>query len=191
MVLSCPRCGAPAEPGAAFCRSCGSPLAPPTPPAFSVHELLIGDVPVAFSAALGWGPVRIVFTDQRVLAMWTGPHQFLPSPRLYRDWKASLPSLPPTRNLDGNWVNGPEAPAWDFDNSAILDIRVGKERGILTDPDVSDLSIKALSDGTRTTALGGMPLRPRSEVAMIFRVPGPAPPIEEFLRGMPIRAAVR
>jgi hypothetical protein len=191
MTPNCPRCGAPAVPGAAFCKSCGSSLVLSAEQPFTVKELLLGDIPTAFAASLGWGPVRIVFTDQRVLVLWTGPHQFLPSKHVYMEWKGALPPLPRTRLLDGTWVSGPEAPAWEFDNSAIIAIHVGKEHGLSPDPDVCDLSIEALSDGTRTTALGGMPLRRGSEGGVLWRVPGPVAPIEDFLRRMPIAAVVR
>lgn len=78
-----PRCGAQAAPGAAFCKFCGSRLNPSVQQPFRANELLLGGIPTAFSVLLGWGPVRIVFTDQRVLVLWTGPHQFLPNQRAY------------------------------------------------------------------------------------------------------------
>ncbi|MGA8303845.1 MAG: hypothetical protein WA691_10130 [Thermoplasmata archaeon] len=151
----------------------------------------MGDIPTAFEVTLGYGPVRIAFTDQRILVPWTGPHQFLPSKRVYMAWKGAIPTLPRTRVLNGPWVAGTEAPAWEFDNSATIAVHVGKEHGLSPDPDVCDLAIKARSDGSRTTALGAMPLRPGSEGTMFWRIPGPAPAIDDFLRALPIAAVVR
>lgn len=178
-------------PGAAFCQSCGSPLVLPPAPMFAVNELLLGEIPMAFSWEMGFGPVRIVFTDQRVLVLWTGPHQFFASMRIYRAWKASLPALPPARVLTGTWVAPAEPPAWDFDHSAITSVAVGPVHALPSDPDMSSLSIAAGTDGIRCTTMGGIPFRRGVEVVARWRVPGPTAPIEDFLRGMPIATVLR
>jgi len=160
-------------------------------PAFAVSELMLGEIPAAFSVELGWGPVRIVFTDQRVLVLWTGPHSFLPSKRTYVEWKLALPPVPSVRVAEGTWPGAAEPPAWELTNSAIFDVRVRMEHGLSPDRDVCDFSLAATSDGFRTTALGGLGVKKGGVGRFLARVPGPAPPVEQFLRGMPIASALR
>ncbi len=188
---NCPKCGARSVPGAAFCQSCGSSLVLVPPQPFAVNELLLGDIPMAFSWELGFGPVRIVITDQRVLVLWIGPHQFFPSTRIYKEWKASLPALSRTRELSGTWVAPAEPPAWEFDISAIVSVHVGKVHALPSDPDMCALAITATADGIRSTAIGGMQFRHGVEKVIEWRVPGPASPIEDFLRRMPVAQFVR
>ena len=188
----CPQCGAIPVPGATFCAACGTPLSAPTVgPAFAVSEFMLGEIPAAFSVELGWGPVRVVFTDQRVLVLWTGPHSFLPNKRTYLAWKQSLPPVPRFRTAEGTWSDTPEPPAWELTNRAIVDVRVRVEHGFSPDPDVCDLSVTATGDGFRTTALAGLGVKKGGLGRFLARVPGPAPPVEQFLRGMPIASALQ
>jgi len=191
VVSNCPKCGAPLVPGAKFCPSCGTSLAPARPQPFILSELLIGDIPVAFGWDFGFGPVRIVFTDQRILVLWTGPHQFFPSMRVYKEWKASLPDTPRARVLSGPWVPPAEPPAWEIDNSEIVSARVGEVRAIPSDSGMCALIISAVTDGIRSTTMGGIQFRRGLEQALTWRVPGPAPPIEDFLRRMPVAQFLR
>ncbi|MCI4365940.1 MAG: hypothetical protein L3K10_07800 [Thermoplasmata archaeon] len=152
----------------------------------------MGEIPTAFEVTLDWGPVRIAFTDRRIIVIWTGPHHFLPSRRSYFEWKRALPPLPPARTVGSPWVQGKGEIAWEFALSTVAAIRASQEHGLGTDPDVCDLAVETWWNGDRASTMGPPPWAGRSDggFTLVWRVPGESSSLLQFLRKMPVARVV-
>jgi len=190
VLTVCPRCQTPAAPGAGFCGHCGSPLAAFRPGPIPTGEVWVGEIPNAFCVVRRWGPVRVVLTDRRVLVLWTGPYQFLPSPTMYKTWKSSLPLGPRTRLVGTPWFDPGSEVLWDVDYAAVHAARARRPIGIGIDRDVCDVYLTVWGDGVRMTTDGAPPenylARGEFTPMVVLRVPGDPETIEQFFQKTPL-----
>jgi hypothetical protein len=179
-------------PGEQYCTTCGTPVPPPEPVPPHSEEWLAGEILSAYSITLTTGPVRISFTDRRVLVHWIGPSQLLPGPRLYAAWKSTLGGSPILRSVGRPWQEVQERLAWGFENTCVESIQATRERGIGIDSDVCHLRIRAAWGGITSAHSGPEPwprLGPKP-LTVFWRVPGSATVLADLLRRMPIAFAV-
>lgn len=195
MPLTCPTCNAQVPEGAAFCPACGSPVLPPPPPPLTAPaEQIIGEIPQAFVITLGWGPVRIAFTDRHVYVMNTGEHSLIPRPSIYRDWKSTLPPQARWRSVSEPWRAPTDPIRWTFGNWAIASVVAEKEHGIGIDHDCCQLGLGVWKEGIQFSPAGSSP-QGFSEgrdpwIDFHWRVPGDPEGLTDFLRTMPFASVV-
>jgi len=190
----CPVCHESTPAGAEFCPSCGWPLAPFPTGALPPTEILVGEIPSAFAIGPACGPVRIEFTDRRMIVRWLAPPSLLVRRRVLEEWRSSLPATPPERLLGTPWSDRSEPVAWEIANSAIGAIRGTKEVGIGVDPGFSQLTVSAWWKGIRVAPMGPLPwdgiVGRSGTVGAHWRVPGAAEELDSFLRALPIARVV-
>ena len=194
MLEVCPSCQTRVVPGTAFCTHCGKPLAAFRPGGLPAGELWLGEIPAAYCVQQRTGPVRVVFTDRRVLVLWTGPHEVLPRPSKYYAWKAARLPAPQTRMVGTLWQETSEPVAWDVDYAAIYEVQAEKPRGWPIDREVAVVTFQLGGDGVRMTP-DGMPTGERlaGEETRSIRlwVPGEPEPVVAFLRQLPVARVVQ
>jgi hypothetical protein len=190
----CPRCGTTLAPGTRYCPTCGTPVVPPElpVPGSEVEEWTVGQILSAFSSTHLEGPVRITFTDRRVLVHWIGPHTLFVRPRIYAAWKATLAGFPIYRQVRGPWSDGMEPLAIAFDLECIHRLRAAPVHGIGVDRDVCQLVLFADESGVVRPVTGPtpFPLTGPEEGNWAWKVPGSAPVLRDFLLQMPVASRV-
>lgn len=185
-----PRFGIP-KGGCPFARGMdGAPLpsgTPPPPPPPS--DPVVGEINRAFQMTLGFGPVRLIFTRQRILAYNDGEYRTLPSASLYRQWKSALPTGQNWRVTSVPSLPFTTPPLWNIEVEGVLAARSRRPWGIGADADAASLTLAVRPD--RVVAGPGGPdefyfARPRMPLVLTFHVVGDPASLLDFLKQMPI-----
>ena len=194
MPSLCPACNAQVPDGAAFCAVCGAPQPLPSTTPTSPAEQWIGEIPQAFVITFGWGPVRIQFTDRRMVVLNFGEHSIIPRPSVYNNWKRSLPTEVRWRSRSEPWCIPAEPICWVFENWAIAAAHADVEHGIGVDRDCCQLTLLVWNHGIRFSPLGpspeGWPQAHAPWMDFHWRVPGDPDGLTSFLRTMPFAPVV-
>jgi hypothetical protein len=167
-------------------------LPPPPPPA---PEVLVAQIQSAFAVGVPMGPVRLDFTDRRLVVASTVPPAYPPALALYRSWRASIPSGPVCRLVGAPY--GPEVgDVWaEIPNAEMTFIRAHREIGLFTDKTVSDLDVSNTRRGLQIALPGstkpGVYVRSPEARQLRFRVPATPEEIYAFLLQSPWRNVVR
>jgi len=186
----CTACGAFAPDSALFCAGCGRSLAGSPSGVDPTSERLVGEIPSAMNTLHGQGPVRIDFTDRRLLALRLGEWSAWPSPRLYRAWKSDTSSWQPWRLVDVRSY-APDRPIlWAAENRAILSINATRPIGIGVDRRACELWATVSADGV-TASPGGPGAPPlgideQGYVRLAWHVHGEPEELLHFLQQTPL-----
>ena len=193
MATECPVCHAPAAAGSDFCTACGWPLAPFGAGPLGPSEMLLGEIPAAYSVGPLCGPVRIEFTDRRMIVRWMGTTSFMIHPKMWKGWMNALEPGPGARLVRAAWADRPEPVAWVIGYPSFGAARAFKRVGIGIDPGFCMLSVTAWWDGISHSPMGDSPVLPprRGQPAHAqWTVPGDEGALDAFLRQLPFAPVV-
>jgi hypothetical protein len=151
-------------------------------------EVLIAEILSAYSQARSSGPVRILFTDRRLVILWTGPHSILPRPTLYRAWMSSPGPSPPWRIGRTDFPAYGLEVAWDLPYLSIANLWVPRIIGPGAGHDVALLNLKIMATGLSGPAPLSFLGKPTG--GLIFAVPGTREALRAFLQQTPLGGLV-
>lgn len=143
----------------------------------------------AFQMTFGFGPVRLIFSSERLFVYNDGEYRAFPSPALYRQWKSALPAGVTWRLTDVPSIPFTTPPLWNIEIGGVLAARARRPWGIAADTEVASLTL-ALRPNRIVSGPGGPDefafARPRGLIVLAFNVPGDPAALLDFLKRTPL-----
>lgn len=87
-------------------------------------ERVLGEIPEAYSTMMWSGPVRVLFTDRRVMGVSTGSGTIVRSPSMFEEWKQSQISPKAPQYPESILLTVPSLAVWAVANNGVKVVEV-------------------------------------------------------------------